>query len=105
MLLYLDGAYEQARRDGRLRDAMDLADAVFEGAAKRVRPVIMLSTTTTVGLLPIMWSQGTGADVMKRIAAPMVGGVVTTALVVLLVFPAVYFIWRSGGLARVRARA
>ena len=60
----------------------------------------MLSTTTAFGLLPIMWSSGTGADVMKRIAAPMVGGVVTTALVVLLVFPVIYCIWRGWGLPR-----
>ena len=73
---------------------------MFDGAARRVRPVVMLSATTVLGLLPIMWSTGTGADVMKRIAAPMVGGVVTTALVVLLVFPAVYTIWRGWGLSR-----
>ena len=94
MLLYLDRACEAAREQGRLRTLAELRDAVFDGAARRVRPVVMLSATTALGLLPIMWSSGTGADVMKRIAAPMVGGVVTTAVIVLLVFPAVYCIWR-----------
>ena len=100
MLLYLDRACDAARADGRLTTLAELRDAVFEGAARRVRPVVMLSATTALGLLPIMWSTGTGADVMKRIAAPMVGGVVTTAVVVLLVFPAVYCIWRGWGLSR-----
>ena len=100
MLLYLDRACADALADGRLRTPAELRQAVFDGAARRVRPVVMLSATTVLGLLPIMWSTGTGADVMKRIAAPMVGGVVTTALVVLLVFPAVYAIWRGWGLSR-----
>ena len=100
MLLYLDRACDAARAQGRLRTLAELRQAVFDGAARRVRPVVMLSATTALGLLPIMWSTGTGADVMKRIAAPMVGGVVTTAVVVLLVFPAVYCIWRGWGLSR-----
>ncbi len=100
MMLYLDRACADALADGRLRTPAELREAVFDGAARRVRPVVMLSATTVLGLLPIMWSTGTGADVMKRIAAPMVGGVVTTALVVLLVFPAVYAIWRGWGLSR-----
>ncbi len=100
MLLYLDRACDAAREDGRLRTLAELRQAVFDGAARRVRPVVMLSATTTLGLLPIMWSTGTGADVMKRIAAPMVGGVVTAAVVVLLVFPAVYCIWRGWEVSR-----
>ena len=100
MLLYLDRAWEQARADERLHTLADLTHAVLDGATQRVRPVVMLSATTTLGLLPIMWSGGTGADVMKRIAAPMVGGVITTALVVLLVFPAIYAIWRGWGLPK-----
>ena len=100
MLLYLDRACDAARAAGRLGTPAELREAVFEGAAHRLRPVVMLSATTALGLLPIMWSTGTGADVMKRIAAPMVGGVVTTAVVVLLVFPAVYCIWRGWGLSR-----
>ena len=100
MLLYLDRACDSARAEGKLTTLTELRDAVFDGAARRVRPVVMLSATTALGLLPIMWSTGTGADVMKRIAAPMVGGVVTAAVVVLLVFPAVYCIWRGWGLPR-----
>ena len=100
MLLYLDRACDAARAEGRLGTLAELRQAVFDGASRRVRPVVMLSATTALGLLPIMWSAGTGADVMKRIAAPMVGGVVTTALVVLLVFPVIYCIWRGWGLPR-----
>ena len=100
MLLYLDRACDAARAEGRLTTLTELRNAVFDGAARRVRPVVMLSATTALGLLPIMWSTGTGADVMKRIAAPMVGGVVTAAVVVLLVFPAVYCIWRGWELRR-----
>ena len=100
MLLYLDRACDGARAEGRLGTLAELRQAVFDGASRRVRPVVMLSATTALGLLPIMWSSGTGADVMKRIAAPMVGGVVTTALVVLLVFPVIYCIWRGWGLPR-----
>jgi Cu(I)/Ag(I) efflux system membrane protein CusA/SilA len=98
MLLYLDAAYEEARHAGRLQSRRDLVQAVYEGAVKRVRPVAMLGTVITAGLLPIMWSHGTGADVMKRIAAPMVGGVVTAVAVVLFVFPIVYYIWRAWSL-------
>ncbi len=94
MLLYLDVAYADARKAGPLT-SKDLMTVIANGAAKRVRPVIMLSASTVVGLLPIMWSQGTGADVMKRIAAPMVGGLITVVGVVLFVFPTIYYIWRG----------
>ncbi|MFQ5743898.1 MAG: efflux RND transporter permease subunit [Acidobacteriota bacterium] len=97
MLLYLDESFEEARQKGLLRSRKELVAAVYEGAVKRVRPVVMLGTVITAGLLPIMWSHGTGADVMKRIAAPMVGGVVTAVIVVMLVYPAIYYIWRSIG--------
>ena len=101
MLLYLDRACGAAKADGRLTNRAELSEAVFEGALRRVRPVAMLTATTALGLLPIMWSTGAGSDVMKRIAAPMVGGVVSAAAVVLLVFPAIYFVWRARGLPRV----
>ena len=100
MLLYLDRSCEAAREAGRLTNRVELGEAVFDGALRRVRPVAMLTATTALGLLPIMWSTGAGSDVMKRIAAPMVGGVVTAALVVLVVFPAIYFVWRGFGLPR-----
>ncbi len=95
MLLYLDLAYEEWKRKGMLRTIDDLKDAIYHGAVKRLRPKVMTVSAIIAGLLPIMWSHGTGADVMKRIAAPMVGGVVTSFLLELIVYPAIYFIWKS----------
>ncbi|MEZ5318354.1 MAG: efflux RND transporter permease subunit [Vicinamibacterales bacterium] len=95
MLLYLDVAYNEAVSRGQMRSRAQLVEAVYHGAVQRVRPKIMTTCVILAGLLPIMWSHGTGADVMKRIAAPMVGGVVTSAIVVLLVYPAIYFIWKG----------
>jgi Cu(I)/Ag(I) efflux system membrane protein CusA/SilA len=94
MLLYLDVAYERWRREGRLKTLADLEDAVLDGAVQRVRPKMMTVFAILMGLLPIMWSSGTGADVMKRIAAPMVGGVITSFLLELLIYPAIYTIWK-----------
>ncbi len=94
MLLYLDIAYRQWREEGRLRSHADLEQAVLHGAVKRVRPKLMTISVILAGLIPILWSHGTGADVMKRIAAPMVGGVVTSALMELMVYPALYTIWK-----------
>jgi len=95
MLLYLDLAYEQARREGRLRSRGDLQDAILQGAVKRLRPKVMTVAAMILGLLPIMWASGTGADVMKRIAAPLVGGILTSFLLELLVYPPLYEIWKS----------
>lgn len=97
MLLYLDLAYDQARREGRMRDATDLRQAILHGAVKRVRPKVMTVACAFFGLVPIMWSSGTGADVMKRIAAPMIGGLFTSFLMELLIYPAVYLLWRWHG--------
>ncbi len=94
MLLYLDIAYEQAIKEGRMRSLADLRSAILEGAVKRIRPKFMTTATMFLGLAPIMWSMGTGADVMKRIAAPMIGGVFTSFLLELLVYPAIYEIWK-----------
>jgi Cu(I)/Ag(I) efflux system membrane protein CusA/SilA len=94
MLLYLDLAYEQARKEGRLTSLADLRAAIVHGAAKRIRPKFMTVATTFLGLVPIMWATGTGADVMKRIAAPMIGGIFTSFLLELVVYPAIYEIWR-----------
>jgi len=94
MLLYLDRAFEKARQSGTMTIA-GLKAAIDEGAVQRVRPKIMTAAVIIAGLLPILWSSGTGADVMKRIAAPMAGGVVTSVLLELLVYPAVYFLWRK----------
>jgi Cu(I)/Ag(I) efflux system membrane protein CusA/SilA len=96
MLLYLDLAYDEAKASGRLRSWNDLREAILTGAVKRLRPKVMTVATMVAGLLPIMWSTGTGADVMKRIAAPMVGGIFTSFLMELVVYPAVYAIWKWG---------
>jgi len=94
MLLYLDLAYEQAKREGRLRTLQELNEAIFQGAVKRLRPKFMTMAAAFLGLLPIMWSTGAGSDVMKRIAAPIIGGIVTSFLLELVVYPAVYQIWK-----------
>jgi len=100
MLLYLDLAYEQWIQQGQMRNVTDLRDAIYHGAVKRVRPKAMTACVIIAGLAPILWSHGAGADVMKRIATPMVGGVVTSTLMELLVYPAIYFLWRSRTLSR-----
>ena len=97
MLLYLNVAYADAVREGRMRNRKDLVAAIYHGAVTRLRPKIMTASVIMAGLIPIMWSSGTGADVMKRIATPMVGGVVTSVILVLGVYPVIYYIlkgWR-----------
>jgi Cu(I)/Ag(I) efflux system membrane protein CusA/SilA len=95
MLLYLDLAYTQWQQEGRMRSLTDLRDAIYHGAVKRVRPKAMTAAVIIAGLLPILWSHGAGADVMKRIATPMIGGVVTSTVMELAVYPAIFFLWRS----------
>jgi Cu(I)/Ag(I) efflux system membrane protein CusA/SilA len=95
MLLYLDLAYETATRKGRVRNRSDLKRVVLEGAAMRIRPKFMTVATMAIGLLPLLWSSGTGADLMKRIAAPMVGGLASSFLMELLIYPVVYMVWRQ----------
>ena len=94
MLIYLDEAFHRHSLEGRMRGRTDVLEAVREGALERLRPVVMTVTAITAGLMPILWSTGAGADVMKRIASPMVGGMVTAAILTLVVIPAVYLIWR-----------
>ena len=98
MLLYLDLAYEKARRANTHLTQPDLVEAIVEGAAKRLRPKFMTFATMSIGLAPILWSTGTGSAILKRIAAPMVGGIVTSFLLELLVYPAIYAIWRERSL-------
>jgi Cu(I)/Ag(I) efflux system membrane protein CusA/SilA len=105
MLLYLDLAYDQWQREGKMRDAADLRDAIYHGAVKRVRPKAMTAAVIIGGLVPILWSHGAGADVMKRIATPMIGGIVTSTLMELLVFPAIFFIWRSRAIGPLQLRS
>jgi copper/silver efflux system protein len=100
MLLYLDLAHEKWQKEGRLKNAVDLRDSIMYGAVKRIRPKIMTVSVILAGLVPIMFSHGTGADVMKRIAAPMVGGVITSTILELIIYPAIYMIWRSRDLAK-----
>jgi Cu(I)/Ag(I) efflux system membrane protein CusA/SilA len=95
MLLYLDLAYEQWVKDEKMRNVTDLRDAIYHGAVKRVRPKAMTACVIIAGLLPILWSHGAGADVMKRIATPMIGGVITSTVMELAVYPAIFFLWRS----------
>lgn len=94
MLLYLDLAYKNARQSGNMKTRSDLNEAIIHGAVKRVRPKIMAVMAAMIGLLPIMWSHGTGADMMKRIAAPMGGGLLTSFVLELLVYPAIYALWK-----------
>lgn len=101
MLLFLDLSYDEAKQRGQLNDERELIEAIVHGAVKRVRPKAMTVCAAMIGLLPIMWSQGTGADLMKRIAAPMVGGLATSFLLELLVYPAIYFLWRRRALSSV----
>jgi Cu(I)/Ag(I) efflux system membrane protein CusA/SilA len=100
MLLYLDIAYEARKREGRMATFADLAAAVDHGAVQRIRPKMMTVMAILLSLVPILWSRGAGADVMRRIAAPMVGGVLTSFIGELIVYPSIYFIWRSLGLRR-----
>jgi Cu(I)/Ag(I) efflux system membrane protein CusA/SilA len=94
MLLYLDLAYEEAKREGRLSSRDELRAAIMHGAVKRLRPKFMTVATMFIGLVPIMWATGTGADVMKRIAAPMIGGVLTSFLLELVIYPPLYQMWK-----------
>ena len=98
MLLYLELAYEQWKKEGKLTDLQGLKDAIMHGAVKRIRPKIMTVSVILAGLVPIMFSHGAGADVMKRIAAPMVGGVVTSTILELMIYPAIFMLWRGRSL-------
>jgi Cu(I)/Ag(I) efflux system membrane protein CusA/SilA len=95
MLLYLRLAEKRAREQGRLNSMEDLSAAIVEGAAGRVRPKLMTVMTTMIGLAPLLWSTGAGADVMQRLAAPMVGGLVSSFFLELTVYPAIFAIWKS----------
>ena len=98
MLLYLDQAHQHARTAGKLSDAEELLQAVVGGAARRIRPKVMTVSTMFFGLLPIMWAIGEGSEIMKRIAAPLLGGIFSSFALELLVYPAIYFLWKSRSL-------
>lgn len=95
MLMYLDLAYDERKSKGQMNNLKDLHDAVIEGAVHRVRPKMMTVMALFMGLIPIMWSAGAGADVMKRIAAPMIGGLLTSFLLELLIYPVIFYIWKE----------
>jgi len=100
MLVYLDEAWKEQGAGGRKRSLADLVPAIEEGAVGRLRPKMMTVVAIMAGLAPILWSAGTGADVMKRIAAPMVGGMITSTILTLVVIPAIYYLWRAWQLRR-----
>ena len=104
MLVYLDHAYQRLLDSGRMHGLEDLKSAIMEGSVERVRPKLMTVATTMIGLLPIMFGSETGTRVMKRIAAPMVGGLVSSTVLTLVVLPAIYFLWKSFELRRRSAR-
>jgi Cu(I)/Ag(I) efflux system membrane protein CusA/SilA len=94
MIVYLDEAFERFRRQGRIRTPEEVDEAVVEGASARVRPLVMTVATTVLGLMPLLWESGVGADVSARTAAPVVGGLWSCMFLTLLVLPAAYSIWR-----------
>jgi Cu(I)/Ag(I) efflux system membrane protein CusA/SilA len=100
MVVYLDGAYRRFKAEGRIRTFDDIVEATLEGSVQRVRPKLMTVATMAIGLVPLLWSQGAGADVMKRVAAPMVGGLFTSAFLTLEIIPVVYAYWRLAQLRR-----
>ena len=100
MLIYLDQAYNQRKMNGAMKNKADLDAAIIDGAVKRVRPKMMTVSAIIFGLLPILWSTGAGSQVMKRIAAPMVGGMITSTLLTLIVIPAIYFLWKGHSLQK-----
>lgn len=103
MIVYLDEAYEHRKAAGTMNTPQDLHEAIFEGAVQRVRPKVMTVMAIMMGLLPIMWSSGTGADVMKRIAAPMIGGMVSSTVLTLILIPIIYEFWRGRAMRKASA--
>jgi Cu(I)/Ag(I) efflux system membrane protein CusA/SilA len=101
MLIYLDQAYRQRMARGEMRGLRDLYGAVIEGAVDRVRPKMMTVTAIMAGLIPIMWGHGAGSDVMRRIAAPMIGGMVSSTVLTLVVIPVIYYMWKSREVRRI----
>ncbi len=99
-LLYLRVSYRNFQEQALPKDRNRLIQAIGDGSARRLRPILMTIATDVIGLMPIMWSQGTGAEVMKRIAAPLVGGVITSGLMVLVVYPLIYYLWKSRGMPK-----
>jgi Cu(I)/Ag(I) efflux system membrane protein CusA/SilA len=102
MVVYIDEAYQRRLRDGQIRSREDIIDAHAEGTVRRLRPKLMTIVTMTAALLPLLWARGAGAEIMRRVAAPMIGGLVTSAFLTLEVIPVLYTIWRTRQLAAAR---
>jgi Cu(I)/Ag(I) efflux system membrane protein CusA/SilA len=100
MIVYIDQAFVRRLRAGKIRDLSDIIWAHMEGTVLRVRPKLMTVSTMLIGLVPLLWATGSGADVMKRIAAPMVGGLITSAFLTLEIIPVIYTYWRYAQLKR-----
>jgi Cu(I)/Ag(I) efflux system membrane protein CusA/SilA len=94
MLMFLDLSYEDAVRKGRMRSLPDLKEAIIHGAVKRLRPKMMTVMCAFMGLMPIMWATGSGSDLTKRVTAPLAGGLATSFIMELLVYPAIYLLWK-----------
>jgi Cu(I)/Ag(I) efflux system membrane protein CusA/SilA len=105
MLLYLDNSFERFRAEGRMRDDHDLWWAIHDGAVKRIRPKTMTVVTTFIGLVPLMWATGAGADTMRRLAAPMLGGLATSFLMELLIYPLLFYTAKRFSVARAAVAA
>jgi len=103
-VIYIDDAFHRRVREGTLRTRADIIDAHAEGTVRRLRPKIMTIATMAAGLLPLLWAQGSGAEIMKRVAAPMIGGLCTSAFLTLEVIPVLYTIWRTRQLAAAARR-
>ena len=101
MLTYLDQAYNEKVEAGEMNSLADLRAAIYKGTAMRIRPIMMTVLSITIGLMPILWGTGTGAEIMQRIAAPMVGGMISTTILGLLVLPTIYYLWKGRPLRQV----
>jgi len=95
MLTYLDQAYKKAVKEGEMESLTDLRAAIYKGTALRIRPIMMTVLSVVIGMLPILWGTGTGSEVMQRIAAPMIGGMISTTILGLLVVPTLYYLWKG----------
>jgi Cu(I)/Ag(I) efflux system membrane protein CusA/SilA len=100
MLLYLDTTYDRYKAEGRMRNTADLFDAIHEGAVKRIRPKTMTVATDMIGLLPLLWATGTGADVTRRLVAPLIGGITISFVMELLVYPVIFYLAKRWELGR-----
>jgi len=105
MLLYLDSEHDRAKAEGRMRNEQDLLTAIHHGAVKRIRPKTMTVATDMIGLLPLLWAVGTGADVTRRLVAPLIGGIAVSFLMELLVYPVVFYLWKRRELPNATAAA